>query len=253
MPAEAADALGASALERVAQLLQHGVELHVGSGHVIRRSHWRGRRRATGLVDHRNSLRVAVTEIAKLNKLNCILFNTNTHTHNRSSGARLYVSIQRPLWDPARCSLLCVCDSRNRLSEQTGTHARGPGLPRAHSYSSIVTCTLTLHTHTGSTSDKVADSCTHSERVIGPRWTKLAKQTKRHSPMRRGERRGHSVREPGDGRELSRAGAVSSETATSKRLLLSYRRTLNATDTDTDDRTGVTVTLTTRLRGARGR
>ena len=48
MPAEAADALGASALERVAQLLQHGVELHVGSGHVIRRSHWRGRRRATG-------------------------------------------------------------------------------------------------------------------------------------------------------------------------------------------------------------
>ena len=31
------------------------------------------------------------------------------HSLVRSSGGRLYVSIQRPLWDPARCSLLCVC------------------------------------------------------------------------------------------------------------------------------------------------
>jgi len=65
-----------------------------------------------------------------------------SHSLVRSSGARLYVSIQRPLWDPARCSMLCVCvcvspqnlnpgqDTREQTTKRTrerrheGTHER---------------------------------------------------------------------------------------------------------------------------------
>ena len=49
-----------------------------------------------------------------------------SHSLVRSSGARLYVSIQRPLWDPARCSMLCVCVCKvETLSAHQGRLLRG--------------------------------------------------------------------------------------------------------------------------------